>query len=164
MHDDVTMGMSCEGICPSMHMHISQLAFASFPHSTITASFALFVGLLHHTEYLPFRHIRVPAVIARCCERVLAPLTTSTAASQGHVLGGARAVTVAGGHAYAAVGGVDDWDAPAAAPVAPITVNATHLSHLVSMGFDHEMARAALMTTRNDLQGAVTLLTTAQTR
>ncbi|KAL6849949.1 hypothetical protein ACP4OV_020576 [Aristida adscensionis] len=129
-----------------------QLLLSSWKRSFIPGIFGLVAGSLYRLNVLGIRRMKIPQIIASFFARYFAPSPGSTSRSSRSIIGNTPSQR----------GRQNQPPTTAFAPV--VEPPESSIAMLVSMGFDGNDARQALMRARNDINVATNILLEAQSR
>jgi len=151
-----------------------QIFFSNWPLPAYTSLIGLFLGILYRLEFLPFHRLRIPSSISSLCGSLFRPILNCEwlrLFGIGNQSGGGAAGGVrfnGGGHRLGSreipQGEILNAPVPAGGPsMIPINqnvviVNEIALQQIIAMGFSEPRARAALITTNNNVAMASNLL------
>ncbi|WOK96785.1 rhomboid-like protein 20 [Canna indica] len=133
-----------------------QLLFSSWKQSVVPGFCGMLAGSLYHLNALGIRKIKFPEAVLSVFSRLSRPSSgSSPALSSGNIVGNIHAYP---GH-QVEVGGH-----PSVARNLVAEPSETSVATLVSMGFDRDSARQALIHARNDVNTATNILLESQSR
>lgn len=133
-----------------------QLLFSSWKHSLIPGMCGVFAGSLYRLNLLRIRKIKFPDFVASCFLRLSWPFITSSHTSSS----GSSPGTLP---AYESRQ-MEANDPPTGHVSSPLLPSETSVATLVSMGFDSDSARQALIHAGNNVNVATNILLEAQSR
>ncbi|XP_072954381.1 rhomboid-like protein 20 [Typha angustifolia] len=132
-----------------------QLLFSSWKQSLIPGMCGILAGFLYHLNTFGIRRLKFPDGATSLFSQLRWPFlsNSSQALPGGRPIGNIPSYQVRQAEGY-----------PLPNPVTVPELSETSLATLVSMGFDNNSAREALMQARNDINVATNILLEAQTR
>ncbi|XP_062208287.1 rhomboid-like protein 20 [Phragmites australis] len=130
-----------------------QLLLSSWKRSLIPGIFGLIAGSLYRLNVFGVRKMKLPQIIASFFARYFAPLSGGTSRPSRSLVGNMPSQTA---HA------IQNQSSTGFAPI--MEPPESSVAMLVSMGFDGNDARQALMRARNDINMATNILLEAQSR
>ncbi|CAL4957290.1 unnamed protein product [Urochloa decumbens] len=131
-----------------------QLLLSSWKRSLIPGVFGLVAGSLYRLNVLGIRKMKIPQAISSFFARYFAPSPGSTPRPSRSLVGNAPSQT----------GRVSQQNQSSAGFAPIVEPPESSVAMLVSMGFDGNDARQALMRARNDINVATNILLEAQSR
>ncbi|KAK9124831.1 hypothetical protein Scep_013677 [Stephania cephalantha] len=134
-----------------------QLLLSSWKRSVLTGICGVLAGSLYRLNVFGIRRIKFPEFIASFFSRLPLSSTGSSSAT------GSSGSTIGNAPSYR-VREMEGNYPPTAPPLASLEPPESSIATLVSMGFDRNSARQALMQARNDVNVATNLLLEAQSR
>ncbi|WVZ71657.1 hypothetical protein U9M48_020221 [Paspalum notatum var. saurae] len=130
-----------------------QLLLSSWKRSLIPGIFGLVAGSLYRLNVLGIRKMKIPQVISSFFARYFGPSPGSTSRPSRSIVGNTPSQTGRGVQSQSSTGFAPIVEPPESS-----------IAMLVSMGFDGNDARQALMRARNDINVATNILLEAQSR